>query len=122
MKVRLAAVAVAALAMPMLLPAAKAFADTMPSAPCCVALGGPAHMSADYADDVNAPGEFPVAPFDETQTLEGQQDIFIKGGQDLGRGAGEVVSAAYIGAPQGILDIPAHVLGWPKPLAYLNEG
>lgn len=116
MKVRLAAVAAAALAMPVLLPAASAFAGTIPASPCCATIGG--HDS----DDVNAPGEFAVAPFDETQTLEGQQDIFIQGGRDLGKGAGEVVSAAYIGGPQGILDIPAHVLGWPKPLAYMNEG
>jgi hypothetical protein len=57
--------------------------------------------------------------FDQTQTLAGQQATFIQGGDDLGRGAAELVSAAYIGGPQGILDIPAHVLGIPKPLYYI---
>lgn len=57
--------------------------------------------------------------FDQTQTLAGQQATFIQGGDDAGRGAAELVSAAYIGGPQGILDIPAHVLGIPKPLLYV---
>lgn len=57
--------------------------------------------------------------FDQTQTLAGQQATFIQGGDDLGRGAAELVSSAYIGGPQGILDIPAHVLGVPKPLMYI---
>jgi hypothetical protein len=57
--------------------------------------------------------------FDQTQTLAGQQATFIQGGDDLGRGAAELVSSAYIGGPQGILDIPAHVLGMPKPLMYI---
>jgi hypothetical protein len=57
--------------------------------------------------------------FDTTQTLAGQQATFIAGGDDLGRGAAELVSAAYIGGPQGILDIPAHVLGMPKALQYI---
>jgi hypothetical protein len=57
--------------------------------------------------------------FDQTQTLAGQQATFIQGGDDLGRGAAELVSSAYIGGPQGILDIPAHVVGAPKPLEYI---
>lgn len=57
--------------------------------------------------------------FDQTQTLAGQQATFIQGGDDLGRGAAELVSSAYIGGPQGILDIPAHVFGIPKPLLYV---
>jgi hypothetical protein len=56
---------------------------------------------------------------DQTQTLAGEQATFIQGGDDLGRGAGELVSSAYIGGPQGILDIPAHVLGMPKQLLYI---
>lgn len=56
---------------------------------------------------------------DVTQTLAGQQATFIQGGDDLGRGAAELVSSAYIGGPQGILDIPAHVLGMPKQLLYV---
>jgi hypothetical protein len=56
---------------------------------------------------------------DQTQTLAGQQATFIQGGDDLGRGAAELVSSAYIGGPQGILDIPAHVLGMPKQLLYI---
>jgi hypothetical protein len=56
---------------------------------------------------------------DATQTLAGEQATFIQGGDDLGRGAGELVSSAYIGGPQGILDIPAHVLGMPKQLLYV---
>jgi hypothetical protein len=57
--------------------------------------------------------------WDQTQTLAGQQATFVQGGDDLGRGAGELVSSAFIGAPQAILDIPAHLLGIPKPLQYL---
>ena len=57
--------------------------------------------------------------WDQTQTLAGQQATFIKGGSDAGRGAAELVSSAYLGGPQAILDIPAHVLGLPKPLEYL---
>ena len=57
--------------------------------------------------------------FDQTLTLAGQQATFIQGGDDLGRGAAELVSSAYLGGPQAILDIPAHVLGIPKPLLYL---
>lgn len=57
--------------------------------------------------------------FDQTQTLAGQQATFIQGGDDLGRGAGELVSSAYIGGPQGILDIPAALVGAPKPLMYV---
>ena len=56
---------------------------------------------------------------DQTQTLAGQQATFVQGGDDLGRGAAELVSAAYIGGPQGILDIPAHLLGIPKSLVYI---
>jgi hypothetical protein len=126
MKVRFAAAAVAALAAPVLLPASAALAASPTSAACCTTYShAPASSTSathGRTDSRNAPGEFAVAPFDETQTLEGQQDIFIKGGQDLGRGAGELVSSTYIGGPQGILDIPAHVFGFPKPLAYMNEG
>jgi hypothetical protein len=57
--------------------------------------------------------------FDQTLTLAGQQATFVQGGDDLGRGAAELVSSAYLGGPQAILDIPAHVLGIPKPLLYL---
>ncbi|MGH3156497.1 MAG: hypothetical protein ACRDNF_07990 [Streptosporangiaceae bacterium] len=57
--------------------------------------------------------------WDQTQTLAGQQATFDKGGSDAGRGAAELVSSAYIGGPQAILDIPAHLLGLPKPLEYL---
>jgi hypothetical protein len=57
--------------------------------------------------------------FDTTQTLAGQQATFIDGADNAGRGAGELVSSAYIGAGQAILDIPAHVLGIPKPLNYI---
>lgn len=57
--------------------------------------------------------------FDQTQSLAGQQATFIQGGDDLGRGAAELVSSAYIGGPQAILDAPAHVLGIPKPLMYV---
>ena len=71
--------------------------------------------SGTSADTSSGMGTF----FDQTQTLAGQQATFIQGGDDLGRGAGELVSAAYIGAPQAILDIPAQVLGIPKPLLYL---
>jgi hypothetical protein len=60
-----------------------------------------------------------VQLIDTTQTLAGQQATFIAGGDDLGRGAAELVSSAYIGGPQGILDIPAHVLGMPKALQYI---
>ena len=56
--------------------------------------------------------------WDSTRTLQSQQDVFIQGGDDLGRGAGEVVSAAYIGGPQGILDIPAQLAGIPEPLQH----
>jgi hypothetical protein len=63
----------------------------------------------------HAPGTF----FDQTQTLAGQQATFIQGGDDLGRGAAELVSSAYIGGPQGILDIPAALIGAPKPLMYV---
>lgn len=56
---------------------------------------------------------------DATQTLAGEQATFIQGGDDLGRGAGELVSSAYLGAPQAVLDIPAHVLGIPKQLLYI---
>lgn len=57
--------------------------------------------------------------FDQTQTLAGQQATFIQGGDDLGRGAAELVSGAYFGAPQGILDIPAVLVGAPKPIMYV---
>jgi hypothetical protein len=56
--------------------------------------------------------------FDQTQTLAGEQRTFNQGGKNLGHGAAQLVSSAYIGGPQGILDIPAHVLGVPKPLMY----
>jgi hypothetical protein len=140
-KARILAAAAVVAAAPVLLPATQAFAATTDACGLCGALtsvagaagststtpsvtGGAGAESATGggADSVNAPGELPLAPFDSTQSLEGEQDIFIKGGQDAGRGAGELVSAAYLGGPQGILDIPAHVLGWPKPLGYVNEG
>jgi hypothetical protein len=63
----------------------------------------------------HSPGTF----FDQTQTVAGQQATFIQGGDDLGRGAAEVVSGTYFGAPQAILDIPADVLGLPKPIMYV---
>jgi hypothetical protein len=81
----------------------------------------PLMMSATqaFAATSHVAGKGPGTPFDITQTLAGQQATFITGGDDLGRGAGELVSSAYIGGPQGILDIPAHVLGIPKPLWYI---
>jgi hypothetical protein len=59
-------------------------------------------------------------PFDRTQSLAGEQRTFIQGGKNAGKGAAQLVSSAYIGGPQGILDIPAHVLGIPKPLMYVR--
>ena len=56
---------------------------------------------------------------DSTLTLAGQQAVFNQGGDELGHGAAMLISSAYIGGPQGILDIPAHVLGMPKALTYL---
>jgi hypothetical protein len=97
-KARTFAVAAAVAAAPLMMSATQAFAATHHVAGHKVSAG---------------------ALFDTTQTLAGQQATFIGGGDDLGRGAAELVSAAYIGGPQGILDIPAHVLGMPKPLMYI---
>jgi hypothetical protein len=95
-KARTLAAAAVLAAAPVLLPVAQAFAATSQGpCPSC--------------------GTF----YDQTQTLAGQQATFIQGGDDLGRGAGELVSSAFIGGPQAILDIPAHVLGLPKPLYYI---
>jgi hypothetical protein len=107
-----AAAAVIAVA-PLMLSAAQAFASTSDTPGASVSATG----SAAATDSGTGPaaGTF----FDQTQTLAGQQATFIQGGDDLGRGAAELVSSAYIGGPQGILDIPAHVLGIPKPLLYL---
>lgn len=57
--------------------------------------------------------------WDQTQTLAGQQATFIQGGDDLGRGAAELVSGAYLGGPQAILDIPAALVGAPKAIQYI---
>ena len=95
-KARTFAAAAVVAAAPLLLSATQAFAAT-------------SHVAS------KTPGAF----IDTTQTLAGQQATFISGGDDLGRGAAELVSAAYIGGPQGILDIPAHVLGMPKALNYI---
>jgi hypothetical protein len=94
-KARTFAVAAAVAAAPLMMSATQAFAAT-------------SHIAGT-----------PGAPFDTTQTLAGQQATFISGADDAGRGAGELVSSAYIGAAQAILDIPAHVLGIPKPLNYI---
>jgi hypothetical protein len=101
-KARTFAVAAAVAAAPLMMSATQAFAATH-------------HVAGHKASAKAGAGAF----FDTTQTLAGQQATFISGGDDLGRGAGELVSSAYIGGPMGILDIPAHVLGIPKPLNYI---
>jgi len=135
-----AAAAVIAMA-PLMLSATQAFAQTGPdTSGTSVSAGASADISSGTSADVSAGTSTGTSAgtstgtssgtstdtssgtgtfFDQTQTLAGQQATFIQGGDDLGRGAGELVSAAYIGAPQAILDIPAHVLGIPKPLLYL---
>lgn len=88
-------------------------------AAAAVIAAAPVLLSATQAFAATSPAGNGGTYWDQTQTLAGQQATFIQGGDDLGRGAGELVSAAYIGGPQGILDIPAHVLGIPKPLQYI---
>jgi hypothetical protein len=112
-KARTFVAAAALAAMPLAMSATAAFAST-----------GAHHSSRHHAHCSHARhmghmGHMGGTFFDKTQTLAGQQATFIQGGSDLGRGAAELVSSAYLGGPQGIIDIPAALLGLPKPIMYV---
>ena len=95
-KARTFAVAAVVAAAPLAMSAAQAFAAT-------------SHVAGHTAGSLH----------DSTLSLAGEQAVFNQGGDELGHGAAMLVSSAYIGGPMGILDIPAHVLGFPKQLTYL---
>jgi hypothetical protein len=111
-KARTFVAAAALAAMPLAMSATAAFASTGTHHAC-------KHHSH-HAHHMNHTGHMSGGTFfDKTQTLAGQQATFIQGGSDLGRGAAELFSSAYIGGPQAIIDAPAALLGLPKPIMYV---
>ncbi|OZJ05695.1 hypothetical protein BZG36_01411 [Bifiguratus adelaidae] len=58
---------------------------------------------------------------DQVNSVAQDQEDFKEGGAHLGFGAAEAAEAAAVGYPQAALDIPAHVLGIPKPLGYDSQ-
>jgi hypothetical protein len=57
-----------------------------------------------------------------TPSLGGEQTIFVKGGADVGCGAGELVSSAVIGAPEVVGALEGELAGpnAPAQLTYTN--
>lgn len=104
-KMRTALVAAAVGAISFLLPVASASAS-------------PAHHTT-VAPAQTQGEDSEITWFDQIYSLRHQQDIFIAGGRHVGQGAAEVVSAGVLGLGMAILDIPAHLLGVPKPLGYV---
>jgi hypothetical protein len=72
--------------------------------------------AAAMADD----GGAPAAPSttDSVYSLTSQEKIFSQGGADVGRGATDVVMSAVLGVEQAVLDAPAELTGEPKSISY----
>src|SRR2546430_3102809 len=54
-----------------------------------------------------------ATPLDQVPTLISEWRTWNKGGADLGRGAAELISSAWLGAPQSILDLGKEAAGMP---------
>jgi hypothetical protein len=54
-----------------------------------------------------------ATPLDQVPTLISEWQTWNKGGADLGRGAAELISSAWLGAPQSILDLGKEAAGMP---------
>lgn len=67
-----------------------------------------------------APTAVKATPIDVVPTLISEWKTWNKGGADLGRGAAELISSAWLGAPQSILDLGKEAAG--MPLIFSNGG
>jgi hypothetical protein len=77
----------------------------------------PAAAMADDGGDSAPAGSITT---DTTYTLQGQQEIFSQGGADLGRGVANVASSAVLGVEAAVLDAPAMLTGEPKQISYVD--
>ncbi len=81
---------------------------------------GAGAASAAAPADTAKPAAAAHAPIDQVPTLIDEWNQWNKGGAALGYGAASLISSAWLGAPQSILDLAKEAAG--MPINYVHGG